>query len=112
MESKRIIYYEDELNDEFSGAEIKARVIDENYKYIHKNVFWNISSFLVNFILFFVKRIYLKIKFKIKYIGKEKLKKYKNSRLFCVCKSYSSFSRYLYSKYSNEIKAKLFYSKS
>ena len=26
----RVVYYEDELNDEFSEAEIKARTIDES----------------------------------------------------------------------------------
>ena len=38
--NKKIIYYQDELNDEFSEAQIKPRIIDENYKYIHKNPFW------------------------------------------------------------------------
>ena len=38
MNKQEIIYYSDELNDEFSGAEITPRKIDENYKYIHKKV--------------------------------------------------------------------------
>ena len=45
MKKQKIIYYNDELNDEFSGAEIKPRKIDENYKYIHKNIIWNITAF-------------------------------------------------------------------
>lgn len=36
--SKQVYYYKDELNDEFSGAKITPRIIDENYKYIHKNL--------------------------------------------------------------------------
>ena len=32
--SKQVYYYKDELNDEFSGAKITPRIIDENYKYI------------------------------------------------------------------------------
>ena len=35
MKEQKIIYYKDELNDEFSGAEITPRKIDENYKYKH-----------------------------------------------------------------------------
>ena len=31
--SKKIIYYTDELNDEFSEAQIKARVIDKDFRY-------------------------------------------------------------------------------
>ena len=81
MEQK-INYYKDELNDEFSGAEIQPKKIDENYKYNHKNPFWFISAFLFNIILLPVKFIYPKIKFRIKYIGKKKLKKYKNTGYF------------------------------
>ena len=83
MESKRIIYYKDELNDEFSDAKIEPRVIDENYIYLHKNPLWNICSFLVqNVFSMPIKVLYSKIKFKHKFIGKEKLKKYKKHGYF------------------------------
>lgn len=83
MENKKVIYFNDELNEEFSTAKITPRVIDENYKYIHKNPFWNICSFLMqNFISMPIKFLYAKIKFKIKYVGKEKLKKYKKEGYF------------------------------
>ena len=83
MKSKKINYYKDELNDEFSGAEITPRIIDENYKYIHKNPLWDFSSFLLQNVLSMpIKILYGKIKFKIKYIGKEKLKPYKNQGYF------------------------------
>ena len=76
MKEQKIIYYKDELNDEFSGAEITPRKIDENYKYIHKNPFWNMGAFIIqNIILVPIRILYAKIKFKITYIGKEKLKK-------------------------------------
>ena len=32
MDNRKVIYYTDELNDEFSTAKIEPRVIDENYK--------------------------------------------------------------------------------
>ncbi len=81
MEQKTF-YYKDELNDEFSKAEIIPRKIDEKYKYIHKNLFWFIAAFFFNLIMIPVKFIYPKIKFRNKYIGKEKLKKYKNTGYF------------------------------
>ena len=37
-DNERIIYYNDELNDEFSTAKIIPRKIDENYKYMHKHL--------------------------------------------------------------------------
>lgn len=83
MKNKRVIYYEDELNDEFSTAKIEPRRIDENYKYVHKNVIWNACAFLLqNVISVPIKYLYAKIKFRTKCIGKEKLKKYKKQGYF------------------------------
>ena len=81
--NQKIIYYKDELNDEFSEAQIIPRKIDENYKYIHKNVIWNICSFLLQNVLSIpIKYLYAKIKFRNKCIGKEKLKAYKKQGYF------------------------------
>lgn len=83
MKSNKIIYYKDELNDEFSPTTKTSRKIDENYKYIHKNPLWNLCSFLLqNVISVPIKVLYSKIKFKIQYIGKEKLRPYKNQGYF------------------------------
>ena len=78
----KIIYYTDELNDEFSEAKIIPRKIDENYKYEHC-FFWEICSYMIqNFLSMPIKVLYQKIKFKLKYIGKEKIKPYKKSGYF------------------------------
>lgn len=83
MKKQKIIYYNDELNEEFSTAKIESRIIDEHYKYIHKNIIWNISSFILQNILSVpIKYLYAKLKFKIKYIGKEKLKPYRKIGYF------------------------------
>lgn len=82
MKSKEINYYKDELNDEFSKAKIEARKIDENYNY-NKNSIWDFCSLILQNILSMpIKYFYAKIKFKIKYIGKEKLKPYKKQGYF------------------------------
>ena len=60
----KIIYYEDELNDEFSKSSIEPRIIDEKYKYVHKNPLWNLCSFVLQNILSVpIKILYAKIKF-------------------------------------------------
>ena len=83
MKEKKIIYYKDELNDEFSGAEITPRKIDENYKYIHKNVIWNATAVILQNILSLpIKYLYAHLKLKIKYVGKEKYKTYKKQGYF------------------------------
>lgn len=82
MENKNVIYYEDELNDEFSIPKIKSRIIDENYKYEH-NFLWNLCSYILqNFVSMPIKVLYSKIRFKLKYVGKEKLKLYKKQGYF------------------------------
>lgn len=94
MEDKKVIYYNDELNDEFSVAKIEPRVIDENYKYIiNKNPLWDFCSIIVqNFISMPIKVLYAKIKFRIKYVGKEKLKKYKDVGYFIYGNHTQSFA--------------------
>ena len=81
MEQK-VLYYRDELNDELAPATIKSRVIDESFKY-KKSFLWNACSlFLQNVLSMPIKIGYLKIKFRHKFIGKEKLK---------ICKSQGYF---------------------
>ena len=79
----KTIYYEDELNDEFSEAKIEPRKIDGSYKYEHKSIIWNFTAYLVqNVISVPIKFLYAKIKFRIKYVGREKLKPYKKQGYF------------------------------
>ena len=83
QKEKQIIYYEDELNDEFSGAKITPRKIDGDYCYLHRNPVWNFCSFILQNILSMpIKVGYCKLKLHIKYVGKEKLKPYKKQGYF------------------------------
>ena len=92
MEPKKTIYYNDELNDEFSKAEIKPRIIDEKYNY-NKNPLWDFCSLIIqNIISMPIKVLYAKIKFRIKYIGKEKFKKCKNTGYFIYGNHTQSFA--------------------
>ena len=76
MKDVKVIYYNDELNDEFSKAKIKAKKIDGKYKYI-KSPLWNFMSFIFQNILSMpLKILYPKIKFRIDYMGIEKLSPY------------------------------------
>ena len=83
-EEKQIYYYENELEDDFATMEnIENVYVDRNYKYIHKNPLWNITAILVqNVFSMPVKYLYAKLKFNLKFIGKEKLKKAKKKGYF------------------------------
>ena len=80
---KRVIYYKDELNDDFTSSKIEPVKIDGNYKYIHKNIFWNISAtILYRMIAMPLAYIYSKIKFKVKVIDRQKFKDCKDVGYF------------------------------
>lgn len=82
MKPRKVIYYKDELNDDFATAKIVPRVIDENYKYMRSKLWDCISFCMQNAISMPIKILYSKIKFRIKYVGKEKIKPYKKQAYF------------------------------
>ncbi|MDD3207764.1 MAG: lysophospholipid acyltransferase family protein [Bacilli bacterium] len=48
---KKTLYYRDLLKDDFAGTNIKTEHLDENFKYIHRNIFWRIASFLIYYVV-------------------------------------------------------------
>lgn len=77
-EDRKVIYYEDELNDDFAKEQIDPVIIDENYKYIHKNPIWNITAcILYRLVVSFPAYLYSKIKFRLKVKNRKALKKVK-----------------------------------
>ena len=92
MENKKIIYYKNKLEDEFSTKKIVPIKIDENYNYYH-NVVWNFFSFVLqNIISIPVKYFYAKLKFHIKFIGKEKFRECKESGYFIYANHTQNFA--------------------
>ena len=45
----KIIYYTDELNDDFAGTNIKQKKVDSNFKFINKNIFKRMFAFFFFF---------------------------------------------------------------
>ncbi|MCM1057167.1 MAG: 1-acyl-sn-glycerol-3-phosphate acyltransferase [Firmicutes bacterium] len=78
----KVIYYRDELNEEFSEAQIVPRVIDKDFRYFHGKL-WNLCSLAVQNVLSMpIKFLYQKLKFHLRYVGKEKLKECNNRGYF------------------------------
>lgn len=79
----KTIYYQDELNDEFSGVVRNTVKIDGDFEYIKKSSFWNLCAFfayrviMVPFAFF-----YTKIKFHHKIVNKKCLKTCKDCGYF------------------------------
>lgn len=80
---KKIFYYKDELNDEFSGVTRNTILVDKNYKYIRKNFLYKVAAFVVyRIIVMPFAYLYMKIKFHMKIENKEVLKSAKKESYF------------------------------
>ncbi len=80
---RNIFYYKDELNDDFALENIKPIDINSDYKYIHENILWRISSFVIyRLIALPIAFIYSKLIFGLKFENKEVLKKIKDTGYF------------------------------
>jgi 1-acyl-sn-glycerol-3-phosphate acyltransferase len=80
---KKILIYEDEIHDEFSGITRNKIAIDEHFRYINNNIFYRFFAFIVyRLIMTPVAYIYLKLKFNYKIKNKSVLKKIKKQPYF------------------------------
>ena len=90
MDKRKIIYYEDELNDEFSEAVLDRPKIDENYIYIKDSTFRRFTHFFwYRIIAMPLALIYTKAKFRHKIIGAECMKPYRE----CGCFMYGNHTQ-------------------
>lgn len=80
---EKVIYYHDELNDEFSGIKRNKAILKENFKYIHDGIFYKIGEFFVYWIVMKpIAFIYMKLKYHLKIENKKILKSYKKKGYF------------------------------
>lgn len=74
----KTIYYQDELNDEFSEAVLAPRKIDGTYKYVDDRLIKKFTHFFwYRVVAIPMAWIYLKLKFSHKIVGRKVLKAYK-----------------------------------
>lgn len=73
----RTIYYSDEKNDEFSGITKKTVTIGDKFRFVHKSLIWRAAAFFAyRIIMTPFAYLYCKLKFRLRIVGREKLKKY------------------------------------
>ncbi len=44
---KKVIYYTDELSDDFAGTNIHAKPVDDSFKFLHTSLLWRVCSNLL-----------------------------------------------------------------
>ena len=83
MDKRTVIYYSDELNDEFSTAEITPRPIDENYVYIHTSRFKRFTHFFwYRIVATPIAFAYVKLVFGHRVKGRQKFRKHRKDGYF------------------------------
>jgi 1-acyl-sn-glycerol-3-phosphate acyltransferase len=83
MDGRQIIYYTDELHDEFSTFTTTPPRIDGSYDYERKSFFKKLLAFITyRIIMYPIVVVYGRLVFRQKIIGKEKLKPFKKQGLF------------------------------
>lgn len=80
MAKKQTYYYHQDKLDDFGTVGHNEKPLKDNYKYIHKNIFWRIASFILFYfiafpILYIISKICLGVKVKNKKQFRKKLKK-------------------------------------
>lgn len=82
-DEQKILYYADELNDEFTEFTGTAKRIDENFKYVNNSKTHRLIHFMLyKFLEKPVAKIYWKAKFHNKIINKNLLKNFKDTGVF------------------------------
>ena len=83
MDKRTVIYYEDELNDEFSLAQITPKKIDADYIYCHDSLWKKFTHFFwYRIVAMPIAFVYTKVAFSHKIVGAEKLKPYRKTGIF------------------------------
>ena len=79
----KIIYYNDERNDDFANMNIKSCEIDESFKYVHKSLLWRaISGLLYYGIAFPLVWLFERVILRVRFVNKKALKKCRGKHVF------------------------------
>lgn len=81
--NKRVVYYDDDINDDFAGTNIHQCTVDESFPYIHENPLWEILSFVAYYLIafplvWFFERVILRMRF----VNKKAVKECKDAPYF------------------------------
>ncbi|MFA6620654.1 MAG: 1-acyl-sn-glycerol-3-phosphate acyltransferase [Bacilli bacterium] len=82
----KIVYYDDLLNDEFSGTHIKRKPLGNHFKYIHRNWLWKFFSYFFYYCLALpILWLVSKLGWGVKVVGRKQLKKLRLHGYFIYC---------------------------
>ena len=83
MKPKKVVYYDDLLNDDFAQNKIKRKPLPENYKYVSMNpILWFITFLLYWVVALPILWLVGKIGYGVKVLGKKNLRKVRHQGVF------------------------------
>lgn len=83
MKTERVIYYADELNEEFSKAQIKAKAIDGDYRYLRPSLWGRLAHLLWYRVVFTpIAVLHSRVIHGHRTVGREKLKPFRGKGYF------------------------------
>ena len=83
MDNRKVIYYQDELNDEFSTAVIEAKKIDDGYVYDRKGPIRAFTRFFwYRIVATPIAYLYAKLSLHQRSVGREKLKPFRKQGIY------------------------------
>lgn len=79
----KVVYYSDELNDDFAGTNIQAKKVTKHFNYRFHGIIWRAVSFLIYWVIampivWFYEKVFLRVKF----VNKKAMKKLKGKTCF------------------------------
>ena len=82
MKEKKTIYYTDSLNDDFAGNNIKTKVVDKDFKYVHGKI-WHAISFMLYYVVALpIVWFYMRVILRAKFVNKKAVKKLGKTKYF------------------------------
>lgn len=82
-DSKRVVYYDDDLSDDFAGTNINKCTVDETFPYVHKSIFWRIGAFIAYYLIAFpLVWFFEKVILRMRFVNKKAVKKCKDTPYF------------------------------
>lgn len=82
MKHEKVYFYDNELEDEFSGIKRSTIVVDKSFRYQHGRVWCTAAWVLYHIIMMPIAFLYMKLKFSMRIVGREKLEKCRERCVF------------------------------
>ena len=81
--NKRVVYYDDDINDDFAGTNIHQCTVDETFPYVHTNPIWKVLAFIAYYLIAFpLVWFFEKVILRMRFVNRKAVRKCKDTPYF------------------------------